>query len=526
MIMFMKVDVNYHYSILCLVLGDQLNASHSWYKTKCPNTLYVIAELQQETNYVKHHVQKVCAFFAAMDNFAQALSSAGHHVLYLTLDETRPFPTLCDLLNSLCKHYTIDLFEYQRPDEYRVLSQLQAFCQSLPISTNMYDSEHFLLPFEDIAQQFSKGKHQTMEYFYRKMRKRYHLLIEDGKPLGGKWNFDSDNRNCIKGEDLQHLPAPLVFENPISPYLERLKKHTIITFGHTHDALLWPTSRAQALQLLTFFCEHLLPRFGQYQDAMTCQSKHAWSLYHSRLSFAMNCKMLHPKQVIDSAIKAFEEQPERISLPQVEGFVRQILGWREFIRGVYWQNMPDYKSYNALEVSNPLPDYFWHANTKMRCMGETITQSLDYAYAHHIQRLMITGNFCLLAGIHPDFVDEWYLGIYIDALEWVELPNTRGMSQHADHGIIATKPYAGSANYINKMSDYCKHCHYDPKLKVGPNACPFNSLYWHFIDRNHARFATNPRMSMIYRNWEKQSQQDKIATLAQAEQYLSDLNSL
>lgn len=515
-----------NYTKLRLVLGDQLNASHSWYKIKCPNTLYVIAELKQETNYVKHHVQKVCAFFAAMDNFAQALASADHHVLYLTLDETQPYDTLCDLLERLLHTYPISKFEYQRPDEYRVWSQLQTFCAALAIESTEYDSEHFLLPFEEIGQQFTKDKHQTMEYFYRMMRKRYNLLMDEDKPLGGKWNYDADNRNNFKSADLKKLIKPLVFANAIDIYLSRLKRHSICTFGNTQQTLLWPTSRSQAMALLSFFCESMLPMFGQFQDAMTCQSEHAWSLYHSRLSFALNSKMLHPKLVIDCAIEAFRLNPERISLAQIEGFVRQLLGWREFIRGVYWQNMPEYKNYNSLSATNTLPTSFWHAKTKMRCIHETVQQSLDFAYAHHIQRLMITGNFCLLAGIHPDEVDEWYLGIYIDALEWVELPNTRGMSQHADNGIIATKPYAGSANYINKMSDYCKHCFYDPKLKTGDKACPYNSLYWHFLERNKARFSTNPRMSMIYRNWEKQNDEHKQEILAQAQHYLSDLNAL
>ncbi len=514
------------YTKLRLILGDQLNASHSWYRQKHEDTVYLIAELRQETDYVKHHVQKVSAFFAAMENFAAALNSAGHHVIHLTLDDTCHYETLCDLIAYYCTQFSVDVFEYQRPDEYRVLEQLRAFSSQQIYQCNEYDTEHFMLPFDEIESMFVKGKHHTMEYFYRSMRKRYNLLMDQNKPIGGKWNFDSENRQSFKDNDLNEIPTPVCFENSVEAILVRLQHHQVRTFGQSQTQLLWPVNRQQALTLLSFFCEHLLPRFGQYQDAMTCQSQHAWSLYHSRLSFALNVKMLSPIQVVQAAIKAYETFPDKISLPQVEGFTRQIVGWREFIRAIYWRNMPEYEQFNALNAQQALPQYFWHGKTKMRCMNEVITQSLDYAYAHHIQRLMITGNFCLLAGIEPSQVDEWYLGIYIDALQWVELPNTRGMSQHADHGIIATKPYAGSANYINKMSDYCKHCYYDKKLKYGEKACPFNSLYWHFLHRHQNAFSQNQRMSMIYRNWNNQADDEKNKVLEQAQRYLDNLESL
>lgn len=259
---------------------------------------------------------------------------------------------------------------------------------------------------------------------------------------------------------------------------------------------------------------------------MSCQTEHSWSLYHCRLSFALNSKMLHPLDVITSAIDAYQAAPERISLPQIEGFIRQILGWREFVRGIYWCNMPKYESLNSLHATRPLPDYFWHGETQMQCMQQAIKQSLRFGYAHHIQRLMVTGNFCLLTGIAPDDVDAWYLGIYVDALQWVELPNTRGMSQFADGGIIATKPYVASGNYLNKMSDYCQHCHYNVKNKVGPDACPFNSLYWHFLQRHEALFSNNPRMTILYRQWYRQDEATRHAILTQAEQYLLTLNAL
>ena len=317
-----------------------------------------------------------------------------------------------------------------------------------------------------------------------------------------------------------------MFANPVGSYLERIKKHKIDTLGSGTEELLWPVNRQQSLQLLDFFCEYCLPNFGRFQDAMTQHGESRWSLYHSRISFALNCKILHPMQVIDAALKRFSETDSGVDLAQVEGFVRQILGWREYVRAVYWVNMPDYAKGNSFGAERDLPDYFWTGETKMACMKQAIDQSLEYAYAHHIQRLMVTGNFALLAGIDPDQVDQWYLGIYIDAIERVEMPNTRGMSQFADGGLIATKPYAASGSYINKMSDYCKDCHYSVKERFTEDACPFNSLYWHFMQRHSERFSRNPRTAMAYRTWDKMDSEVRQALLARADFYLENLNDL
>ncbi|MFT6791415.1 MAG: deoxyribodipyrimidine photolyase-related protein [Cellvibrionaceae bacterium] len=508
---------------LRLILGDQLNAEHSWYNNKDSSILYVIAELYQETLYVKHHGQKLAAFFLAMAEFSAALRKAGHHILYLTLDDTKSFETLDDLILDLIKKYKISNFEYQRPDEYRLLQQLNNLKLPSSVQVSRVDTEHFLLPFAEINDYFQEKKHRKMEFFYRKMRRRFNLLMEGDKPLGGKWNYDADNRNRLKKNDIEALPEPLVFKNDISDIRQRLQRHKVDTIGKLENSLIWPKNQRQSLKLLRFFCEHCLPKFGIFQDAMTCESNHRWSLYHSRLSFALNAKILHPKTVLDEAVKAFEKAKGGIELSQIEGFVRQILGWREYVRGVYWVNMPDYKKHNRLRAIRNIPDYFWTGETRMNCMGQAISQSLEFAYAHHIQRLMITGNFSLLSGIHPDQVDQWYLGIYIDAIEWVELPNTRGMSQFADGGIVATKPYAASGNYINKMSDYCKNCHYNVKQKTETSACPFNSLYWDFMNRHRESLEKNPRIGMIYKNWDKQ---DKKPILDRAKWCLDHLDEL
>lgn len=512
------------FKTLRLILGDQLNSKHSWFGDTDDSCLYLLAELRQETDYVKHHVQKLCAFFASMEAFAGELEAKGHQVLHLTLDDTADYSSLPALLKALCKKYQVTSFQYQRPDEHRLLQQLR----QLKISgcdIEEADSEHFLLPFEEIDSQFSSGKAQRMEGFYRRMRSRHGILMDGDSPAGGRWNFDKENRNKLKATDLKALPQPLCFGNDVSAILKRLDKHEVDSFGDAHAQLLWPVNRRQSLKLLNFFCEHCLPNFGRFQDAMTCQSDAGWSLYHSRLSFALNTKMLSPDEVMDKAVASYQKS-KQIDLAQVEGFVRQILGWREFVRGLYWANMPDYAEQNHFNARRKLPDWFWSGDTCMRCLSAAIGQSLEFAYAHHIQRLMITGNFCLLTGIKPVAVDAWYLGIYIDALEWVEMPNTRGMALFADGGLMASKPYAAGGNYINKMSDYCKSCHYKVNKKTGERACPFNSLYWHFMHRHRDELAKNQRLRMLYGSWDRMQKQQRQAVLDTAEKYLKQLSSL
>ncbi len=514
-----------HYRKMRLILGDQLNPSHSWFDDRDPDVLYLLAELRQETDYVKHHVQKICAFFAAMAEFAERLEADGHAVLFLTLDETADYPDLTQLIQSLCETYSVESFAYQAPDEYRLQQQLAAIELPGKVTVHECDSEHFLLGRDELEDCIERGKHNRMESFYRDMRRRFGYLMENGKPEGGKWNFDAENRKKLQAADLEELPKPMVFNNDVEPVLRRLERHGVEFFGEADESLLWPVNLTQARQLLQYFCRRCLPRFGRFQDAMTCRSPHRWSLYHSRLSFALNAKILHPREVIEAAIEQYRENDE-ISIAQVEGFVRQILGWREYVRAVYWVNMPDYARRNRLRARRDLPGFFWSGQTKMNCMREALSQSLQYAYAHHIQRLMITGNFCLLAGIDPNQVDAWYLGVYVDAVEWVEMPNTRGMSQFADGGLIATKPYSAGANYIGKMSDYCGDCHYVSSEKTGEKACPFNSLYWDFMLRHRDRFERNPRIGMIYRNWDRQDKAKRKTTLERADWCLRHLDEL
>lgn len=519
-------------STLRLLLGDQLDQQHSWFESSDDTVVYLLAELPQETQYVRHHEQKICGFFLAMERFAHWLDEQGHRVHYLTLDDSARFADLPALLAHVADHYDVSAIEYQRPDEYRLARQLEQYADGTEMAVKCVESEHFLVAFDELPDYFDKDRPGKMETFYRKMRVRYDVLMDGDDPVGGKWNYDAENRKKFKRGDISAIPATHSFDNDVAQIRERLETHGVERFGHCEDQIGWPVTAGQAAEMLDYFCEHGLPHFGQFQDAMTDQADERWGLYHSRLSFALNAKLIRPMQVIDRAVKAYQQssgskdKAGSIDIAQVEGFVRQVLGWREYVRGVYWTQMPGYAEKNSLKAQRRLPAYFWDGDTHMKCLQHSLGQSLDNAYAHHIQRLMVIGNFCLLTGIDPDEVDAWYLGVYVDAIEWVEMPNTRGMSQFADGGLVATKPYASGGNYINKMSDYCRNCHYQQKLRVGDDACPFNAWYWHFMDRHRDRLEDNPRIGMIYRTWDKMHRDDRKAIIAQAKKNLSRIGSL
>ncbi|WP_074724021.1 cryptochrome/photolyase family protein [Flavobacterium frigoris] len=507
---------------LRLVLGDQLNSNHSWFKAVDDSVTYVMMEIRTETDYASHHIQKVVGIFSAMRSFSKELKLNKHNIIYINLVDVNNLQSFENNIENLISKHNFTHFEYQLPDEFRVDEALKNLCKVIAISSSIADSEHFFTTRNELEHFFEGKKTFVMENFYRMLRKKHNVLMEGNQPLTGKWNYDSDNRKKLPKN---HKPTPpLVFNNTVSEVLDEINKTDIKTIGNI-DAVnfVWPINREQSLQLLDFFLVECLPLFGSYQDAM---SSNEWSLYHSRLSFSMNLKMISPQEVIDKAIKEWESRPNEIEYNQLEGFVRQIIGWREYMRGIYWLKMPEYASMNFFNNQEKLPDWFWTGNTKMNCLKDAINQSLNFAYAHHIQRLMITGNFALLAGIHPDELDAWYLGIYIDAIEWVEITNTRGMSQFADGGIVGTKPYVSSASYINKMSHYCGSCFYNKQLKTGEKACPFNSLYWNFYDKNEDKLAKNPRIGMMYNVWKKMEPEAKAALLEQADYYLKKINEL
>ena len=507
---------------LRLILGDQLNQKHSWFESVEDNVIYLMAEMRQETDYVKHHIQKVTAFFLAMRSFKEDLSDKGHRFIYLKIGDKHNPQDLTKIIKQYVEETKAEQFEYQLPDEFRLDEQLKQISKSLKIETRAVDTEHFYTSRYELKNFFSGKKQLLMESFYRIMRKKHGIMVENGQPEGGKWNYDQSNRKKWKGEP--KIPHERGFRKNVTKVVEEIKEAEVETFGEIElENFNWPISRADCLSVLNYFCKELLIHFGDYQDAMNTQEKY---LFHSLLSFAMNSKIVSPREVIDKVLQHYHENKEDIHISQVEGFVRQILGWREYMRGIYWKEMPNYSNLNKLENHNKLPEFFWTGNTKMNCLKHAIGQSLTDAYAHHIQRLMIIGNFALLAQIDPDEVDQWYLGVYIDAIEWVEITNTRGMSQFADGGVVATKPYVSSANYINKMSDYCSSCHYKHTVKKGNDACPFNILYWNFLDTKKEHFKNNQRMSMMMSLLEKKSHDEMTYIRQCSNDLLENLNDI
>lgn len=510
---------------LRLILGDQLNPLHSWFANVRADVVYVLMEVRQETDYVLHHAQKIIAIFAAMRALARQLREAGHRVHYLRIDDPANRHSLSDNLNLLLRHYQARALQYQAPDEYRLDQQLQAFLASSPYleraSSSQVDSEHFYTQRHEAAALFAGRKQWLMETFYRAMRKRHRVLIDGAdKPAGGQWNFDADNRKPWKGAPPE--PPDLRPRHDHRALWASIQAAGVASFGApAADNFRWPINRAEALEQLDHFVAHALPAFGDFQDAM---SRKAARLFHSLLSFALNVKMIHPREVVQR-VEA-EWRAGRVELAAAEGFIRQILGWREYVRGIYWAQMPGYDQRNLFAHTTPLPDWFWSGHTRMNCLAASIDASLQNAHAHHIQRLMVIGNFALLAGLDVAALHRWYLGIYIDAFEWVELPNTLGMSQFADGGLLATKPYVSSAAYIDRMSDYCSGCAYDKKQRVGESACPFNALYWDFYLRHADRLQKNPRIGMAYRQLARMTPHDVAALQAQAAQTRQRLDSL
>lgn len=506
---------------LRLLLGDQLNSKHSWFQKTDKNVLYCLFEMRQETDYIVHHIQKVVGFFAAMRNFASELKKQGHNVVYFTINDKKNTQNLIKNIQLLIEENNIEQFEYLAPDEYRLDEQLKVFSKQLNIPTSTFSCEHFYTERDELKNFFTGKKQFLMESFYRYMRKKHQILVINNQPEGGKWNYDASNRKKWKGNTF--IPPEKNFDNKVHHILKEIEISGIETIGEINTAYFeYPISREQALEQLDYFCKHLLIHFGDFQDAMHTDKIY---LFHSRISFAMNTKMIAPKEIIACVLKTYRLKETTINITQVEGFIRQIIGWREYIRGMYWMLMPNYKKENHLNNYNKLPSFFWTGNTKMNCLKNAIQNSLKNSYAHHIQRLMITGNFALLTQTHPDEVDHWYLGIYIDAIEWVQLPNTRGMSQFADGGKIATKPYISSGSYVHKMSNYCSSCTYNKNERTTKDACPFNSLYWNFLDEKKEKLATNFRMRMMYRILEKIPVEERIKIKEKATHILTHLDA-
>lgn len=502
-----------------IILGDQLslNLPILQHLDKREDRL-VMAELADEATYVKHHKQKIALIFSAMRHFAAGLQDAGWQVDYYCYGD-HDFSGFEALL-AAC-YGEAEAVLVTRCGEYRLQQRIdECWEQESGIPVTCLDDSRFLCS-PAFFRQWAAGKKQLrMEFFYREMRRYTGLLMEGDEPAGGQWNYDSKNRQPYKGKT--PLPPVLTFErDAIDETVLALVAEQFPDHIGSLDSFQWGTTSKQAQQALAHFIEHRLPHFGDYQDAMVTGED---TLFHSLLSPYINIGLLDPMAVCQAAEQAYYSGDAPLNA--VEGFIRQILGWREYVRGIYWLLMPDYANENRLGNTRSLPAYYWTGDTRMHCMAECFRNTLDHAYAHHIQRLMVTGNFALLLGVLPEAICQWYLEVYADAFDWVELPNTLGMVMHADGGYLGSKPYAASGSYINRMSDYCKHCQYNVKTASESDSCPFNSLYWHFIHRHRKQFAGNHRMKMIYGNLNRMDTAKVDAILTRAESLLADPDAL
>ena len=485
---------------LVLVLGDQLDERSAAFDGFDPQRDRVwMAEVAGESENVWSTQVRTTLFLSAMRHFRARLAEVGYGVEYTALDDPSNRQTLAGELERAVARLRPQRLLVVRPGEWRVLDALSACARSLGLELEVREDRHFLSTPEDFARH-AKGRRQLrMEFFYREMRRGHGVLVSaDGEPEGGEWNFDHENRESF-GRAAPNPPAPRTFRpDRITREVIALVRARFPDRPGDLDRFDWPVTTESAEQALEDFVANRLADFGRYQDAMWIGQP--W-LYHARISSAMNLKLLDPRRVIAAAVAAY--RAGRASLPAVEGFVRQILGWREYVRGVYWHLMPEYLERNSLAAREELPAFFWTGEVPMACLRDAIGQSLQLGYAHHIQRLMVTGLYALLYGAKPQAVHAWYLAVYVDAVEWVELPNTLGMSQYGDGGVMASKPYVATGRYIERMSNACRHCPFDPAEAVGPKACPFTTLYWDFLLRHRALLAKNPRMGLQVKNLDK-----------------------
>jgi deoxyribodipyrimidine photolyase-related protein len=485
---------------LVLVLGDQLDRRSSAFDGFSPREDAVwMAEAAGEAGYVPSHKARIVLFLSAMRHFRAALEDEGIAVVYRKLDDPDNAGTLALELEAAAARLKPLRLIIVEPGEWRVLEDIRAAAKKAGADLEIREDRHFLASHDDFDR-FAQGRKQLrMEFFYREMRRRTGLLMKGGEPEGGRWNYDADNRGAFPQEGPGKVPAPVSFlPDSITRDVIELVENRFSYHPGSLRHFDWPVTPAQAEKALNDFVATRLHRFGPYEDALW--TGQPW-LYHSRLSSSMNLKLLDPREAARAAEEAW--RAGKVSLAGAEGFIRQVIGWREYVRGIYWRHMPGYAELNALEATLPLPRFYWTGQAEMNCLREVIGQTLEYGYAHHIQRLMVTGLFALLLGVAPREVHRWYLAVYVDAVEWVELPNTLGMSQFADGGIMASKPYAASGKYIDRMSNYCRGCRYDPGRIQGSQACPFSVLYWEFLLRNRARLSGNPRMGLQLRNAER-----------------------
>lgn len=505
---------------IIMILGDQLSLDISAFDgVDKKNDQVLMIEAEEEFRYVRHHKQKIVLILSAMRHFADLLHEKGFKVEYIYLDDHSNSGSLSEELYKSLKRHQAGKLVITEPGDFRMWKYTHSWKSELGISVEIREDNRFICTKEQFADWAAGRKTLRMEHFYREMRRRTGFLMDGNKPEGDRWNYDDQNRKIVpKGvvfpEQLRFTPDKIT-----STVIDLVENNFADHFGTTAN-FNWAVSRDGALKVLKDFIENSLPLFGDYQDVMRDGESR---LYHSAISPYINLGLLQPLEVCQAVLQAHKKGLTPINC--AEGFLRQILGWREYIRGIYWLKMPGYKDSNYFDAQRPLPDFYWTGKTKLRCMAETINDTYYNAYAHHIQRLMITGNFALLAGIKPEEVEEWYLIVYADAFEWVELPNTYGMALYAGGGLLASKPYAASAAYINRMSDYCRHCAYKHGEKIGSQACPFNYLYWNFLLSNKHKLKSNPRMGLAYKMLSRMTEEEHSRIQQEAAIFLESFSA-
>lgn len=505
---------------LRLVLGDQLNTQITALTDIDPEQdVVMLCEVMEEARYVQHHQKKLVFVFACMRHFAQHLQSLGYTVRYIQLDDADNTGSFTKELTRAISALAPSAVVCTEASEYRVLQMQKNWQRDYSVPVEIRPDKRFLSSHKGFNQWADGRKQWRMEYFYRQIRKTYGILMDGDQPAGGQWNFDQDNRKTPPAD----LAIPKTYQqasDEITQAVMQLVKTTFTDNIGSVDDFHYAVTREQALDALEQFIQTRLPLFGDYQDAMLAAEP--W-LFHSHISLYLNIGLLLPMECIQAAQVAYDRGKAPINA--VEGFIRQIAGWREYVRGVYWHTMPNYAKENHLDAQRALPAMYWGEETKMHCMQQCVQDTIDHGYAHHIQRLMVLGNFALLTGLSPAAVNDWYLLVYADAYEWVELPNVSGMVLFADGGKLGSKPYAASGSYINKMSDYCQSCHYQVKQKNGEAACPFNYLYWAFLMQHQAKLAANPRMAMPYRTLSKMTDEKKQTIVADSVRFLNRMDA-
>lgn len=504
---------------LRFILGDQLTRDVSALRDLDKKSdIVLMVEVADETQYVPHHPQKIVFILSAMRHFADALRTEGVKVDYVKIDDRSNTGSFGGELNRAIKRHKPASVVMTEPGEWRVLQMMQDWRETLPVPLSIREDDRFIASLDEFARWADGRKQLRMEYFYRDMRKKTGFLMEADEPMGGAWNFDAENRKALPKN---HKPPQRKRFSPDTITREVMvlvKKRFPDHYGDL-ESFGWGVTRADALAAFEDFIKQGITSFGDYQDAM---QEGAPFLYHSLISPYLNVGLLTARNVCARVDQLARKG--KVPLNAAEGFIRQIIGWRDYVRGLYWLKMPDYADANALKATRALPEFFWTGATEMNCLRQCVGDTLQNAYAHHIQRLMVIGNFSLLAGLDPKAVQEWFLAVYADAFEWVELPNVSGMALFADGGVMASKPYVASGAYIDRMSNYCTSCHYSPKERTGEGACPFNYLYWDFLDRNEKLLARNPRMGMPYKNWRGMDEGKRSAIRADAKRFLKALN--